>query len=914
MMDFDEFEDYLMHEGRSITDGAPVGSGRYPRGSGENPYQHDGSFIGAVKKLREQGLTDKQIAKSMDMNTSQFRAKMSIEKNAQRAANASRAQKLYDKGYGYTEIGRQMGVNESTVRSWLQPTLSERAMKTTNVANALKEAVDKKKYVDIGAGTETYMGISRERLKTAVAQLKSQGYQTGEVWVEQMGTGKKTDILVLYGPDTTYQDVQDHKYDIKLVTDYTEDNGRTMKNMEPPRSVDSKRLQVVYAEDGGGDKDGVIELRRGCEDLNLGGAAYAQVRIAVDGTHYLKGMAIYKDEMPDGVDIIFNTSKHKDVPIKGEKDHSVLKPLKDDPDNPFGATIKNDEQLRYIQKHYIDKNGKEQLSCLNIVNEQGAWEDWSRNLSSQFLSKQSPDLAKRQLDLAYKKKLAEYDQYDQLTNPVVKKYFLDRFADSCDSDAVYLKAAAMPRQSTSVILPIPSLKDNEVYAPNYKNGEEVILIRHPHAGTFEIPRLIVNNNNKDGKSVIGNSEDAIGINPHVAAKLSGADFDGDSVIVIPTKGQKLKSSSTLKGLEGFDPKEAYPAYEGMPKMKKQTKQTQMGIVSNLITDMTLKGADEDELARAVRHSMVIIDAEKHNLNYKQSEKDNGIAELKKKYQDHGASTLISQAKGIVRIPERENRVDVDPETGKKIYYTKPNNTYTVTKVNKRTGEVTTKEKQRTEEIYKMEYVDDARTLSSGTRMENIYADFANSMKALGNRARKESISTKTIKRNPSAVDTYRVEVASLNEKLNVAMKNRPLERQAQLIANQTVNMTIKANPDIKNDKDHLKRLKGQALDGARHRVGANKKSSSITITPREWEAIQAGAVSPTQLTKILNNTNMDHVRQLATPRVNYGLPASKVGLARQMRNNGYTTAEIADSLGVSTTTVNKALRDTESGG
>lgn len=908
MMEYDEFEDFLMHEGRSITDGAPVGSGRYPRGSGENPNQHDGSFIGAVNKLRKQGLTDKQIAESMGMNTSQFRSKMSIEKNAERAANVARARILLDKGYGYTEIGRQMGVNESTVRSWTKELVAERAMKTTNVANSLKEAVAKKKYVDVGAGTEAYMGISRQRLKTALAQLKEEGYQTGEVWVEQMGTGKKTDILVLYGPDTTYQDVQDHKYDIKLVTDYTEDFGRTMKNMEPPRSIDSKRIQVVYAEDGGSDKDGVIELRRGCEDLNLGAASYAQVRIAVDGTHYLKGMAIYKDDMPDGVDIVFNTSKHKNVPMMGDKDHSVLKPLKADPDNPFGATIKNDEQLRYIQKHYIDKNGKEQLSALNIVNEQGTWEDWSRNLSSQFLSKQSPELAKKQLDLAYKKKAAEFDQYDSLTNPVVKKYFMDRFADSCDSDAVYLKAAALPRQSTSVILPITSLKDTEVYAPNYKNGEEVILVRHPHAGTFEIPKLVVNNNNKDGKSVIGNSEDAIGINPHVAAQLSGADFDGDSVIVIPTKGQKLKVSPSLEGLKDFDPKEAYPPYEGMPKMKKATKQNEMGRVSNLITDMTLKGADQDEIARAVRHSMVIIDAEKHNLNYKQSEKDNGIAELKKKYQDGGASTLISRAKRTVRVDERENRVDVDPLTGEKIYHVKPNNTYTVTKVNKRTGEVTTKQVQRVQESTEMEETKNAFDLSSGTRMENIYAQFANDMKALGNKARKESLSTKTIKRSPSAAETYKKEVQSLNEKLNIAMKNRPLERQAQLIANQTVSMQVKADPSIKTDKDHYKRLKGQALEGARFRVGANKKGSNVTITPREWEAIQAGAISPTQLSKILNNTNMDHIRELATPKANYGLPPSKIALAKSLDNNGYTNAEIADQLGVSTTTIAKALR------
>ena len=51
----------------------------------------------------------------------------------------------------------------------------------------------------------------------------------------------------------------------------------------------------------------------------------------------------------------------------------------------------------------------------------------------------------------------------------------------------------------------------------------------------------------------------------------------------------------------------------------------MGKISNLITDMTLLGASEDKLARAVRHSMVVIDDEKHHLDYKQSEKDNNIA-------------------------------------------------------------------------------------------------------------------------------------------------------------------------------------------------------------------------------------------------------------------------------------------------
>lgn len=907
-----EFDDVLIHEGRSKMDGAPVGSGRYPLGSGDNPHQHDGSFLGAVKKLRAQGLKDTEIARAMGMTTSEFRAKNSIESAARRAENIGRARMLFDKGYGYTEIGRQMNVRESTVRNWLDETLEVRAKKTTNVANALKEAVDKKKYVDIGAGTENYMGISRQRLKTAVAQLKEQGYQTGEVWVEQLGTGKQTDILVLFGPNTTYQDVQNHKSEIKLVTDYTEDLGRTMQNIEPPKQIDPKRVMVRYREDGGIDKDGVIELRRGCEDLDLGKAAYSQVRIAVGGTHYLKGMAIYGEDkdMPPGVDIVFNTSKHKGTPMMGEKDNTVLKRLKDDPDNPFGATIKTDEQLRLVQRHYTDKNGKQQLSALNIVNEEGSWDDWSKTLASQFLSKQPTALANKQLNLTYDQKKSEFDAYNSLTNPTVKKYFLERFADSCDSDAVTLKAAALPRQSNAVILPITSLKDNEVYAPRYNQGEEVILVRYPHAGTFEIPRLTVNNNNRQGNEVIGKTHtDVVGINPNVAAKLSGADFDGDSVVVIPTKGQNLKVSPSLKALDGFDPREAYPAYEGMPKMKSRTKQNEMGKISNLITDMTIKGASQDEIARAVKHSMVVIDAEKHNLNYKLSEKENRIAELRAKYRPNSdAATLISLAGSEVRVPERTNRVDVDPETGEKIYYTKPNNTYTVTKTNKRTGEVTTKEVQRMEISTRMAETNDAFTLSSGSRMETIYATFANRMKALANRARKEAINTKGIKRNASAVETYAEEVASLNAKLNIAMKNRPLERQALLIANQTVDMKKKADPSLKDDKDHLKKIKNQALEGARHRVGANKKDSSIPITDREWEAIQAGAVSPTQLTKILQNTNMDRIRQLATPRATVSMSPNIVATAKSMSNNGYSLTEIADRLGFSPSTISNAIK------
>ena len=212
-----------------------------------------------------------------------------------------------------------------------------------------------------------------------------------------------------------------------------------------------------------------------------------------------------------------------------------------------------------------------------------------------------------------------------------------------------------------------------MYAPNYKNGEKVALIRYPHGGTFEIPILTVNNKQSTAKRMLDNALDAIGINSKVAERLSGADFDGDTVMVIPTGGKvKVTSTPPLKGLEGFDPKLEYGGKkEGTFKPMKNT-QTEMGKISNLITDMTLKGATQDELARAVRHSMVVIDAEKHKLDYKQSEQDNGISALKKKYQGtvdengryhEGAATLISRAKSETSVLKRKGSPIINKETG-----------------------------------------------------------------------------------------------------------------------------------------------------------------------------------------------------------------------------------------------------------
>lgn len=908
---FDPFELYLQHEGVLRR------SGRYPWGSGANPYQRNKSFLAYVAELSKQGMTDAEIAKGMNLmgtagngrafTSSDVRALKSIASTANREADISRAISLKELGNSNVGIGKLMGINESSVRSLLDPSLRERNDVLKETANIFRDRIGTDGIIDVGTGVENHLGIAPSKKAVAIAMLEEEGYKKYWVPVEQLGTGNVTTTMVLAAPGTTFPDVMARKGEIKPVKAYSEDGGRTYIKVQDPQSISLDRVGVRWAEEGGATKDGVIELRRNVDDISLGEARYAQVRIKVGDDHYLKGMAMYNDNLPNGVDMVFNTNKSQSA-----NKVDAMKEIKTDADLPFGSIVR--------QKHYTDSSGKEQLSPINIVgdNEEGRWGEWSKTLSSQMLSKQSPALAKQQLGLSLDAKKSEYDEIMSLSNPVVKKKLLDEFADSADSSAKHLKAAGLPRTRQHVLLPINSLKDNEIYAPGYKSGETVVLIRHPHGGKFEIPELKVNNRNIEANRIMKNAKDAVGINSNVAARLSGADFDGDTVLVIPNSRGSIKTAPSLTGLKNFDPQTTYRGYEGMPVMKEQAKQKHMGQVSNLITDMTIKGATDAELARAVRHSMVVIDAPKHKLNYKLSAQDNGIAELKKKYQSAdgtdpraGASTLISRAKSTQYVAERKPRPageggPIDPATGEKVWK-ETGATYEKVKENKRTGEITTSTVVRTTKSTKMDEAKDATSLISangGTVMERVYADHANKLKALANNARKESLSIPPRPISNSAKATYAGEVVTLKAKLNVAKMNAPLERQAQLLAATNLSAKRQSNPDM--DNDEVKKARSQALTEARLRIGAKKEV--ITFTPREWEAVQNGAISTSVLKDILNNADMDQVRQLATPRDRPLVSSAKVARAKSMANLGYTQQEIAEALGISTSTLTDALK------
>lgn len=889
-------EDILMHYGVKRR------SGRYPWGSGDNPYQHGGDFLARVEELQRLGKTEKQIADELHLSTTDLRMQVRVAKHERRALQADRARSLREDGKTLDEIASILGyANDSSVRALLNENTAANKNKAQATAEILKKELAEKGAIDVGTGVERQLGVSTGVFQEALFILETEGYNRYGVGVPQVNDPKKRTITpVISVPEIDQREVYQNFDLVKSVGDYhSTDGGESWDKREYPASIDSSRVKILYGDEGGALKDGVIEIRRGVADLDLGDSHYAQVRILVDGTHYLKGMAMYSDDMPDGADIVFNTNKHTGTPKM-----DVLKKIQDDPDNPFGALIKANGQ-----SHYIDADGNEKLSAINKLKEEGDWDKMSKNLSSQFLSKQPIQLIKKQLDLTYADAADEFSEICSLNNPTVKRKLLLDFADECDSAAVHLKAAALPRQSTQVILPLNAMKETEIFAPNYRDGEKVVLIRYPHGGTFEIPELTVNNKNPTAVSVLGkNIRDAVGINPKVAERLSGADFDGDQVVVIPTGGRvKIQSTPALKDLKDFDPKTDYST-EGKTGVRLLAKgaatQRQMGEISNLITDMTLKGATEPEIARAVKHSMVVIDAAKHKLDYRQSEKDNGIAELKKKYQGFddetghhgGASTLLSRRKQDVEVPERQGSGVIDPLTGK-VVYKESGRTY----VDPRTGKTVA----ATTKVKRILAVDDVRSMSSGTLQEEAYADYANKMKDLANKARLEYKATPTLKRSASAAKAFEPEVNRLMAALKVAQLNAPLEREAQRIANARVKAKVQANNIT--DKDEISKIRRAAISDARNSTGASGKRTRITISDGEWTAIQSGAISDTTLSEILRYAEPKTVRERATPRRTTQLSDARISRIKAMANSGHTNAEIAEALGISTSAVSKYL-------
>jgi len=903
-------------------------SGRYPWGSGKDAYGRSRDFYAMIDDLKSGNpkIPETEIAQAMGLSVADLRATKTIAKEVIVQEQTHRAVQLKEKGVSLDQISKELGIPQPTVRLRLKNAENIKQSKLSNTVDVIRDAVDKHKIVDVGKGVDLQLGIADTKLNAALSVLRDEGYETYNLQTRNVGTTHFTNQRVIVPPGTGFGGAKRMSNEIHTMGEWTENDGLTFFGIHDPISVSSKRIQVV----NDSLEDGTVYVRPGVKDLDMGKNTYAQVRIAVDGTHYIKGMAVLKADLPDGVDLQVHSNKPKGTPKM-----DALKPLKVDKatgeidkDNPFGSMIK-----RQIVE--LDSKGNERVkSALNLVNEEGDWEDWRKSIPSQMLAKQPHSLIKSQLQTTRDDIRGRLAEIDSITNPVVRKKAYEDFADQVDSDAVDLRAAAMPRQRTQVIVPLTKMNKGEIYAPNFETGERVVLIRYPHGGRFEIPEVTVNNNNRTAKKLLGNARDAIGIHPSVAERLSGADFDGDTVVVIPNRSGKIKGVESMgsqrkvydDALNNFNSKDLYGGFVksgvdkngndiGNYKLMRNTGK-EMGVITNLITDMQVQGAKPEHIVRAVKHSMVVIDAEKHKLNYKQSEIDNNIAQLKELYQSHpgtdkrpgGATTLLSRATAKERVPEFKERSAkeggrIDPDTGA-IVTTPTGKTRSV--FDKKTGTYTDEKVAVTTEAKRLALTDDAYNLvrDKADPVERLYADHANEMKAIANQARLKSVRTPNPKINPKAREIYKNEVDKLTADLRKAQIQKPLDRRADVIAGAVVKQKLSDDPTLRYDSDRKKKVERQAKAAARARLGLEKPV--IEISDRQWDAIQSGAVSASRLRDILGYADPKRVSELALPRTNPVMTSAISSRAKAMLSAGNSVADVAAALGVPVSTLRAA--------
>lgn len=932
-------------------------SGRYPW----DPSLHlpkNYKFIEDRDEMKKRGLSDNEIAKQMGLSTTVYRSKVTIAKEELKQYNMQRISKLQSEGMIIDDIAKTIGTTGQTVRNYLDeiknPNKSARAQRvqTEAVAQTLEDAVKRSKYIDVGKGVEIQMGISKEKLKSGLNALVESGeYEVHNLRIAQVtDKNNSTPVKVLTKKGVERSEIYKNMDKVRPVEEFAiNGDARMFQQMERPKSIGWDRVHIRYAipegqkghgtNDDGAMMDGAMFLRPGVKDLNLGKASYAQVRIAVGDTHYLKGMALYGTEemfknVPKGTDIIFNTNK-----TANKTPQEVLKELKKNPEggapidgpNPFGATVKRQNTLLDSKGNPIYKPGVKdrfgnkvpQIGSVNIVNEEGDWGNWSKALSAQFLSKQPTTVVHERLKATMKQVQDEYESIQKVTNPVIKKQLMESFVSDLESKQVHMKAAAPKGFQGHVILPVPDMKENEVYAPNYKNGEKVVLIRYPHGGRFEIPELTVNNNSVARKMISKDSPDAIGIHPKVASKMSGADFDGDTAYVIPNNKGKFKSRDSLKELKNFDPNMYADKPGTFTPITKRYQQTLMGVVSNLITDMTLQGAPSNEIARAVKHSMVVIDAEKHKLNYKRSAEENGIDALMKRYMTHVDKVKYGE---LERYNPKTRRVDkvIDPDKLKKDLTPGKEYTSASTIISRHKQSVITDGYQvevpdpksksggtkmvwrNKKETYLVNMVKDANVFlgPNATKTEHHYADYINELKAFKNKVDAEMSGIKMPARDPKAAKIYAEEVLSMKDKVNQVKINRIKERQAQRMAEVSSKAEIaRRSEDEVLKKDEISRIKQQALNKARSMVGAER--TPVTITDDEWDAVQSNAVSGTLLKELVSFMDDSQLKSLATPRANKQMTEARKSKAKALLANGYTIAQVAEALGVSSSTIGK---------
>jgi predicted transcriptional regulator len=216
-------DEELMHHGM------PRRSGRYPYGSGEDPYQGCRDFLGRVKEMKANGMSERDIAEAMGLvnekgepSSTLLRREMTIAKDEVRIYQVQTAKRLKEKeGMGATEIGRQMGLPESTVRSLLDAGKEAKMYQSRETADFIRDMIEKKGMIDVGTGVEKELGISKEMLEVAITRLQDEGYPVYKGGIPQAtNPGQQTNQRVICPKGTEHKEI----YQFDKIHPLNEDN------------------------------------------------------------------------------------------------------------------------------------------------------------------------------------------------------------------------------------------------------------------------------------------------------------------------------------------------------------------------------------------------------------------------------------------------------------------------------------------------------------------------------------------------------------------------------------------------------------------------------------------------------------------------------------------------------------------
>ena len=241
----------------------------------KNHFQSQGFVLISIPDIREEGRTETQIANELGLTTTQLRNAITYARKEEREYNREQVAGMKEAGLSNVEIGQRLGISEGTVRNYISDNKSSKAtseQQLDNIEKALSDSLKQTGHLDVGVGVERQLGVSRTKFNAVVNQMVENGdLYIHNIQIQRLNDPTKYTIVKVLSTEPDYLKVLKDSTNIGNLEYFSDDKAlESAKRFETPQMVDLNRIKIRYQEDGGADLDGLIEIRKGTEDLDLG--------------------------------------------------------------------------------------------------------------------------------------------------------------------------------------------------------------------------------------------------------------------------------------------------------------------------------------------------------------------------------------------------------------------------------------------------------------------------------------------------------------------------------------------------------------------------------------------------------------------------------------------------------------------